>query len=251
MGAVEKPRIDAVAVEVRHCRGLEEFRACSELERTVWGASDLHVPLPVYVVAHDSGGQVLGAFHSGRMVGFTLAMAGLREGRSYLHSHMTAVLPELQNLGIGRRLKLYQRQDALSRGIGLVEWTFDPLEVRNAYFNLERLGVIVRRFIPDCYGITMSPLHAGLPTDRLVAEWWLDSPRVLDRLAGRVPAGSKVAARIRLPSNIVELRERDRTAGARVQGELRGEFQDWLGRGYAITGFEIADEWASYLLERI
>ncbi len=222
-----------------------------QLEQAVWGASDLHVPLPIYVVAHDTGGQVLGAFHSGRIVGFTLAMPGVREGRPYLHSHMTAVLPEFRNLGIGRRLKLYQRQDALARAINLVEWTFDPLEVRNAHFNLVRLGAIVRRFVPDCYGVTASPLHAGLPTDRLVAEWWLDSPRVLERLAAKLPSGSKIAARIRLPSNIVELKEKDPAAGARVQDQLRREFHNWLGRGYAITGFEVCRDWASYLLEPI
>ena len=117
------------------------------------------------------------------MVGFTLALVGTRAAKPFLHSHMTAVLPEFQNQGVGRRLKLFQRHDALKRGIRLVEWTFDPLELKNAHFNFVRLGAIARRFIPNCYGVTESPLHAGLPTDRLVAEWWIDSDRVKNILA--------------------------------------------------------------------
>src|SRR5262245_66388141 len=104
------------------------------------------------------------------MAGFTLALAGLREGKPLLHSHLTAVLEEYRNLGIGRRLKLFQRQDALGRGIELVEWTFDPLEIKNAYFNLVRLGAIARRFLPNCYGITPSPWTGCLPHHRPNAE---------------------------------------------------------------------------------
>src|SRR6202012_2433270 len=106
----------------------------------------------------------------------------------YLHSHMLAVLPEYRNAGLGRRLKLAQRDDALSRGFDLMEWTFDPLEIKNAYFNLERLGAIARRYNVNQYGITSSPLQGGLPTDRLVAEWWLKSKRVEQLLAnGKYP----------------------------------------------------------------
>ena len=122
------------------------------------------------------------------MVGFTLALAGVHEGRPFLHSHMTAVLESFRDRGVGRKLKLFQRDDALARGFQLVEWTFDPLELKNAHFNFMRLGAIARRFIPNCYGVTESPLHAGMPTDRLVAEWWLDSPRVNSLLSAAAPA---------------------------------------------------------------
>ncbi len=167
----------AAAIVVRHCRGLGEFAACLEVERAVWASADIDlVPLPLFVVAAETGGEVLGAFDGDRIVGFTLALAGVRR-RPYLHSHMTAVLAEYRGAGIGRQLKLFQRQDALVRGIELVEWTFDPLETKNAHFNFG-LGAIARRYMPNLYGITTSPLHAGLPTDRLVAEWWLRSPRV-------------------------------------------------------------------------
>ena len=126
------------------------------------------------------------------MAGFALAYPGIRDGKPYLHSHMAAVLPEFRDLGIGRLLKLAQRDDALSRGISLIEWTFDPLQPRNAYFNLCRLGVVVRRYLIDVYGATSSPLHAGLPTDRLVAEWHLDSQRVADIVGGKPPAEPNV-----------------------------------------------------------
>src|SRR5215468_2642167 len=170
----------AGSVVVRKCETLEEFNTCVALEREIWGEADLEVePTTLFVVASHTGGQVLGAFDGGRMVGYTLALVGLLEGTPYLHSHMTGVLSEYRDRGVGRMLKLHQRDDALGRGIRLIQWTFDPLEMRNAHFNLNRLGVICRRYLPNLYGLTTSPLHRGLPTDRLVAEWWLSSKRVV------------------------------------------------------------------------
>src|SRR5439155_17410182 len=112
-----------------------------------------------------------------------------RAGHSYLHSHMLAVRQKYRNSGLGRKVKLFQREDALARGFELIEWTFDPLEIKNAYLNVERLGAIARRYTINQYGITSSPLQGGLPTDRLVAEWWLRSERVNGLLNdGRRPA---------------------------------------------------------------
>ncbi len=259
----------APAVQVRHCHGLDEFAACVELQNRVWGDSDIDVPLPVFVVAAETGGQVLGAFSGDKMIGFTMAVAGVREGKPFLHSHMTAVLEEYRDRGAGRQLKLFQRQDALHRGIKVVEWTFDPLEMKNAYFNLMRLGAVARRFIPNCYGVTSSPLHGGLPTDRLMAEWWLDSPRVEKIVAG--PQESAIAravdsavaeqkregealrvralVRIRVPGDIAEIRMKNREQAARIQTEVREQFQKWLGQGYAATGVERTVEGANYVLE--
>src|ERR1700734_4370133 len=149
-------------IEVRHCESLAEYDKCVKLELNTWG-EQITVPSAIFVVAHHTGGQILGAFDRGRMVGFTLALAGTRGGKAFLHSHMTAVLPEYQNRGVGRRLKLFQRMDALKNGMPLVEWTFDPLELKNAHFNLNRLGAVVARCIPNCYGVTERPLHRGLP----------------------------------------------------------------------------------------
>ncbi len=236
-------------VLVRHCHGLAEFEACLRVQQQVWRGADLDVvPLPLFVVAAETGGQVLGAFAGAQIVGFTMAVAGVRGGRTFLHSHMTAVLEPYRDRGVGRQLKLFQRQDALERGIELVEWTFDPLEMKNAYFNLMRLGAIARRYLPNCYGITTSPLHGGLPTDRLVAEWWLRSPRVEQALRGAPPAGAS-KARIRVPSGISELRSKDPGAVVRVQGEVRDAFERWFAQGYAATAVERTSAGSDYLLE--
>ncbi len=236
-------------VQVRHCHGLAEFEACLRVQQQVWRGADLDVvPLPLFVVAAETGGQVLGAFAGAQIVGFTMAVAGVRGGRAFLHSHMTAVVEAYRDRGVGRQLKLFQRQDALERGIELVEWTFDPLETKNAYFNLMRLGAIARRYLPNCYGITTSPLHGGLPTDRLVAEWWLRSPRVAQALRGALPAGAS-KARIRVPSGISELRSKDPAAVARAQGEVRDAFERWFAQGYAATAVERTRAGSDYLLE--
>ncbi len=243
-------------IEIRHCATLAEYDECVRLEHLVWG-EDIAVPSAIFVVAHHTGGQVFGAFDATRaagssnpkMVGFTLALAAVRSGKPYLHSHMTAVLPEFHNRGVGRRLKLFQRQDALKRSIDLIEWTFDPLDLKNAYFNFVRLGVVARKYIPDCYGVTQSPLHAGLPTDRLVAEWWLASERVKSILVDN-PSPMKESARpISIPANLAEIRDTDREAAARLQTLAREQFQQWFAKGYAATGVESRPGATDYLLE--
>jgi predicted GNAT superfamily acetyltransferase len=237
---------------IRHCQGIMEFEACLRLERAVWKSEDIDiVPKPMFVVAASTGGQVLGAFHDGELVGFTLAIAGWRHRKPFLHSHMTAVLDAYRDRGIGRRLKLFQREDSLARGIALIEWTFDPLVMKNAYFNLMRLGAIARRYLPNAYGITTSPLHAALPTDRLVAEWHLRSTRVRRVLAGKraTPAFSKKAVRITIPE-VLELRRKSDPANAiRIQSHVRAEFLKWLDRGYAATAVAPGKSGTDYILE--
>ncbi|MHB1675110.1 MAG: GNAT family N-acetyltransferase [Acidobacteriaceae bacterium] len=172
-------------IEVRKIVSIPEMEACVQLQQSVWQFRDLDiVPRRMFAVANAVGGQVLGAWDGERLVGYALAIPGLREGQPYFHSHMLAVAPEYRNHGIGRMLKIAQREDALARGIELIEWTFDPLEIKNAFFNIEKLGAIVRRYTPDFYGASTSPLHGNLPTDRLHAEWWLNSERVRSLIAG-------------------------------------------------------------------
>jgi predicted GNAT superfamily acetyltransferase len=237
-------------IEIQPLTTLAEFDGCVQLQRRVWGFADLEVvSRDIFIVVAKIGGQVFGAFAGAELVGFVLAFPGLRHGRPYLHSHMAAVLPDYQNLGIGRRLKLRQREEALARGIELVEWTFDPLELRNAYFNLVRLGAIIRRFVPDQYGQTSSPLHSGLPTDRFIAEWWLKTPRVEAAIAGQPLTPRPDCQRITVPRAISELKQTDAAAAGRIQAELRAQFEQWLGRGYAITGFELTAQAGAYLLE--
>jgi predicted GNAT superfamily acetyltransferase len=243
---------NAPEIAVRSCSGISEFASCIEIERAVWGSADVDiVPLPLFVVAAETGGQVLGAFAGDRMIGFTLAIGGVRGRKPFLHSHMTAVLPPYRNQGVGRKVKLLQRQEALDRGVDVIEWTFDPLEIRNAHFNF-RLGAIVRRFIPNMYGVTTSPLHGGLPTDRLVAEWHLRSPRVRRAMADKRPARksrSKEFARIRVPADFIKIRNTNPEDAARLQAEVRIEFEHWLASGYAATGINMREDAAEYLLE--
>jgi predicted GNAT superfamily acetyltransferase len=189
------------------------------------------------------------------MVGFCLAVPGFHgtsnEAGRYLHSHMLAVLPEYRRAGVGRRLKLEQRRDALGRGIRLIEWTFDPLEWKNAAFNLNRLGAIARRYVPNQYGISSSPLHRGLPTDRLIAEWWLASPRVAALAEGRDALAPATQQKIAFPIDILESPGATDRAVAEVQAKLRNEFQDAFARGLTATGFELDGPAASYLLSPI
>jgi len=235
-------------IEIRHCTTLAEFEECVRIEHATWGP-ELAEPTGMFVVARHTGGQVFAAFDGPKMVGFTMAIAGARDGRIFLHSHQTAVLPEYRDQGVGRKLKLFQREDALERGINLVEWTFDPLELKNAHFNLVRLGAVARRYIPNCYGITKSPLHHGIPTDRLVAEWWLDSARVKAILENSPLTGKGPVERIPVPSNIGETKTQDPEAAIRIQTGLRGQFVRAFASGQAATSIGSRVARVDYILE--
>lgn len=176
-------------IVVRAAQTLEELDACVQLQQSVWQFEDIDIiPRRMFVVARAVGGQVFGAWDRNTLAGYALAIPGVRDRRAYLHSHMLAVARPYRNRGIGRSLKLAQRLEALARGIDLIEWTFDPLQIKNAYLNIEKLGAVVRRYTSDFYGATSSPLHLSLPTDRLHAEWWLRSKRVEGVLSeGRLP----------------------------------------------------------------
>ena len=239
-------------ITYRHLTKQEEFDQVMRVQQEIWGFADAEaIPKRLFLIASKIGGQVIGAFDGARLVGYCFAIPGLKQGReTYLHSHMTGVLPEYRNRRIGREIKLAQRQDALRRGIRLIEWTFDPLELKNAHFNVERLGVIVRRYIPNNYGITTSKLHTGLPTDRCVAEWLLDHPRTEAILAGEPRQRELVEERIEIPLAIETLR-RERMEEARaIQQEAGARFIDCFDRGLAVTGFERSDSAGTYLLSR-
>jgi predicted GNAT superfamily acetyltransferase len=162
---------------------------------------------------------------------------------------MVGVVEEYQNRGVGRLLKLAQREDALDRGINLIEWTFDPLQLKNAHFNLERLGAIVRHYMPNLYGRTSSPLHAGLPTDRLVAEWWVRSRRVENVLAGRPRPSTPDCPRISIPAGIRQICRDEPLSAEKIQTRVREEFVARIADGHAAVGFEFNEELGTYLLE--
>jgi predicted GNAT superfamily acetyltransferase len=237
-------------IEIRTLAEREDLKSAVRLQRQIWGFEDVDlIPLRLFVVASKIGGQVYGAFDAGQMVGFCMSIPGLKPGgKTYLHSHMLGVLPEYRNTGVGRTLKLTQRDDALSRGIDLIEWTFDPLEIKNAFFNMERLGAIVRRYVPNQYGTTSSPLHGGLPTDRCIAEWWISSPRVKSVLEGKRFEGNPVEVRIAIPSDIATLRANEPARAREIQQKACEQFRAAFDRELAVIGFEKTEQFGTYLI---
>ncbi len=228
------------SIRIEALERLADFDRCVDLQIAVWGYSDGDViPRRVFLLAQRIGGQVIGAFDGPTLAGFAMALPGYRNGSPYLHSHMLAVLPEYRNLGLGRRLKLAQRDDALARGFELMEWTFDPLEIKNAHLNIARLGAISRRYHPDFYGASSSPLQGGLPTDRLYAEWWLGSERVLSRLRGEEFRGT-VTERLKVPAAVSVWKQdpNQRDLAQKIQRENRDALSAAFAKGLAIVGYE-------------
>ncbi len=238
-------------IQIQPLTSLEHFERCVVLQLEVWGYSDGDViPRRVFVVAQRIGGQVIGAFDHGTLIGFAMSLPGYRDGLPYLHSHMLAVLPQYRNAGIGRRLKLAQRDDAIARGFDLMEWTFDPLEIRNSHLNINRLGAIVRRYQPDFYGPSSSPLQGGLPTDRLYAEWWLSSGRVASVLRGEAQP-QQIVERITVPHTIYQWKQdaQQRSLAQTLQSNNRIALESAFQRGLAVIGYERdADGNGSFLL---
>jgi predicted GNAT superfamily acetyltransferase len=242
---------DGTPVILRACQGIEEMDGCVQLQIDTWGYNDGDViPRRMFIVAQRIGGQVMGAFDpEGRMVGFAMSIPGVKTSKQaggaptpYLHSHMLAVSPRYRNGGIGRHLKLYQRREALSRGVKLMEWTFDPLEIKNAFLNIHRLGVIVRSYTPDFYGVSSSRLQAGLPTDRLHAEWWMESERVQAILNGSPNTPPAIQETIVVPHAVSEWKASSVPRAQAVQAENRERFLAAFARGLAVAGFKVDSE---------
>jgi predicted GNAT superfamily acetyltransferase len=148
-------------------------------------------------------------------------------------------------------MKLAQRDDAIRQGIDLIEWTFDPLEIKNAYFNIERLGAIVRRFVLNQYGTTSSPLNAGLPTDRCTAEWWLESDRVKAVLEGRSMNRPEAVGRISITNDIYTIKANDFARARDIQKRVADQFLEYFAKNLTVTGFERSDENGTYLFSAL
>jgi predicted GNAT superfamily acetyltransferase len=235
---------------LRACQGFEELDACVQTQIDVWGYSDGDViPRRVFIVTQKIGGQVIGAFDVSdgspatykNLIGFAMALPAVRGNapKPYLHSHMLAVRPGYRNAGIGRRLKLEQRKEAMDRGFRLMEWTFDPLEIKNSFLNIHRLGAVVCRYTPNFYGVSSSRLQGGLPTDRLHAEWWMQSERVKAILSGSSLPIPNIQQTILVPREIGEWKSSPASMGRAlaVQTENRQQFQNAFARGLAVIGF--------------
>ena len=232
-------------ISVRTITEIGDLCEAVRLQKTIWGFEDLELlPVRMFVVAHRVGGQTMAAFDDGKMVGFLIAVPGIKtDGTHYLHSNMMGVLAEYRNLGVGRQLKLAQREEALERGIEMIEWTFDPLELKNAFFNVQRLGAVVERYVLNQYGITSSLLHGGLPTDRCVASWYLRSERVQRVVAGDPAPAVEIVERIEVPNEIGGGR-RER------QASISERFLEYLRRDLYVAQVERGETNGVYLFAK-
>ena len=227
-------------LRIRQCLTFEDYSACIELQRNVWGFDDLDItPLRSFVINRRGGGFTLGAFdETEKLVGFAHALPAFdSSNRPYFYSQMLAVLPEVRNEGTGARLKLAQRSYAIERNIPLIAWTFDPLQSRNAYLNLVKLGGFVRTYLPNYYGnSSTSALHRGLDTDRLFVEWWVKSDSVERSLAGEERTDEPVAV-VEVPRDVEQIKSSNLAEAREWQLRVRAEFQEQLSRGLFCAGF--------------
>jgi len=268
---------------IRQLSSDADFRAAVQLQEETWGEGfGERVPVAILRTAQRLGGVASGAFAGdGRLDGFVFGITGWRDGVPLHWSDMLAVRPDVRDRGLGEALKRHQRDVLLGRGVVDVEWTFEPLESRNAHLNFGRLGVVSRQYVRDYYGASDSPLHAGLGTDRLVVNWRLDDRAVEDRLAGRTQApglrevedvpvinparevdGVAACDDVRtdldasrllltIPADLGQVREAGEAAVARWRAVTRKGFETYLPRGWQVVDLARAGQWSAYLLERI
>lgn len=271
-------------MEIRKLSATEEYKEAERLQSEVWKFSDREIiPLNELVILQKHGGHVFGAFdRKGRMVAFCFGQPGYREGRVYHYSRMLGVLPEYQDSGIGSLLKLKQRELVLDQGLALIQWAFDPLQSRNAYFNIEKLGCVIREYLVNLYPGSDSRFNKGLVPDRFTAEWWVASRRVRERLDGRKeayelsdypplletrenddgwrapgalkarPTGRRIS--VEIPSDINALKQEDLRLARRWREKTREAFLLAFKKGYVARGFASPVEGtrrrSHYLLEK-
>ncbi len=271
------------ALVIRPLASLAEYQACADLQEEVWGRGfSERVSPAILMVANRIGGLSAGAFDfEGRLHGFVFGLTGVREGRLVHWSDMLAVRRELRDRGLGTRLKLYQRQVLLERGVDRMHWTFDPLQARNAYVNFGKLGVTSVEYVREMYGETDSPLHRGVGTDRLVATWDMRSPRVeaalgprpgerLDEDAwGGVPRVLETKLRdglpvpvswrsdldgprllLPVPGDMNRIMGADLALAVQWREATRAPFEHYLTRGFRVEDFRKGEALGEYLLVR-
>jgi predicted GNAT superfamily acetyltransferase len=258
-------------IVIRECTSIDEFDDCIRLQREVFGLSDLEIsPRRHLIVSRQAGGWTLGAFvPAGRnsgLVGFVHTLAAVRCSEIFGYSHMMAVAAEYQNKGVGARLKWSQRARALKEGRDVIKWTWDPMQARNAHFNLNRLGVTVSSYAENFYGtdyVTSPVLQSGEPevvgpgidSDRLFAHWQLQSRRVMnlanDSSGSQVPGANITAspqATIQIPADWTTLCKEHPVHAKAEQLRVRNEFQSAFAAGLVAAGFERSVEHPRYLL---
>jgi len=244
-------------IQIRECTTIDEFDSCIRLQREVFGLPELEVsPRRHFIVSHQAGGWTLGAFVAEQLVGFVHQMAAVHANTIFGYSHMMAVAREFQNKGVGARLKWGQRERAINEGRNFIKWTWDPMQARNAYFNLNRLGVTVRSYAANFYGTdyAASPMPEGTPppgidSDRLFAEWQLQSARVMKLAQGAAPSIAEPAARaIQIPADWTSLCKQDPRGARQEQLRVRTEFQNAFAGGLVCGGFDRSTDQPRYIL---
>jgi predicted GNAT superfamily acetyltransferase len=297
-------------ITIRDLTTIDEFREVVALEKAIWGYTDEGdlVTVPVFIFTVHRGATLVGAFHSdpstppapsggsnsssfragGRMVGFAYAVVGMKNGKPMMWSHMAGVLPEFRG-GLGFRLKLAQRERALTQGYDLIEWTFDPLQAMNAHFNFAKLGGVVEEYAPNFYGESTSALHRGTPTDRVVLSWRITEPHVVRRLERAAQSQDAVGAAMRahdvteapivnttvmedewrktakidltikerrlwieIPTGFTEMQQRAPERALAWRMDVRQMFDEYLAKGYRAVDFVLQREagFGRYLLAR-
>ena len=245
---------------IRECTSIEDFDTCISLQREAFGLPDLEIsPRRHLIVSRQAGGWTLGAFVGDRMVGFVHHLAAVKnDSEIFGYSHMMAVAKDFQNKGVGAQLKWAQRERALSEGRRYIKWTWDPMQARNAHFNLNRLGVIVDTYADNFYGTDYNSdpdqtaaEKPGLQSDRLFGNWYLSSPRVESLSRGEVgPLKAARAGAIRIPAEWAKLIREDIAQARAEQVRVRTEFKEAFAEGLVCAGFERGDKESSYLLFR-
>lgn len=243
-------------VQIRAVESLADHRACACLQREIWGAEfDEVVPASLMLAAGHVGALTIGAFGpDGTLLGFVFGLTGVKNGELVHWSHMLGVRPDARDRGVGRRLKEFQRAALAERGIGLMYWTFDPLQARNAHLNINRLGARVIEYVADMYGASQSPLHHDLATDRLVVECptLADADRLANGTPGRcledpvftpfpqtgdaMPAeATPPRALLEVPWDLQDVVADSITVALQWRQATRQHFQWALEHGYGIT----------------
>jgi predicted GNAT superfamily acetyltransferase len=239
-------------VVIRPIAEMSAMREVQELQVAIWGADPIWVaPSHMLYIVVASGGIVLGAYHNGRLIGFVLGLAGRANGTNFHASHMLGIHPAYQQHGIGAELKFRQRDEALRQGLDLMTWTFDPLEARNAHFNLHKLRAMTGTYVEDLYGPMDDDLNRGLPSDRLKVEWHLREERRRNHTGSVIPIVTSndgfphicleeqdgAAVTIAVPREMQEIKRRDPDTALRWRLAIREAFQWALARGYVARDF--------------
>ena len=242
-------------IKIRECTTVEEFARCVYLQKEVFATTDLeNSPVRHFIVTKKAGGWTLGAFHENNLVGFVLTVPAFEGENRYFYSHMTAVSAEFQNYGIGAKLKWAQRTRALAEGINYIKWTFQPVQARNAFFNTERLGAMIKIYEPNFYGTDYSTSAeqneaVGLDSDRIFADWRLDSPKVTAFSKGETfTEKSQIVRTIEIPNGWNNLVKANPKQAIETQTRIKHEFQAAFAENLICKGFERSETKPRYLL---